>query len=205
MKRFGLFLFVLLVMASLGFAVTSTPKTGAYSEINGATASLDYTFDISYVNSYSIGFSTNAIKDLNDTPASATSHILKDNEITPTYVATSSSDLYAYWQIYAGIKPTTLKISLNLKPLISGDNVIHVKMNTSGDGTNNGDFGNIVEDNTYTTETEIGVTKEVFSWPTGEEKIYVAGSQKITLTTENYAGSVPAAYTGILTMTVSTT
>lgn len=201
MKRFGLFLFVLLVMASLGFAVTSTPATGAYSNIHGATASLDYTFDISSVNSYSIGFSTNAIKDLNDTPVSAASHTLKDNETTPTYVATSSSDLYAYWQIYAGIKPTTLKISLNLKPLKSYDNVIHVKMNTSGDSANNGDYGTPIASE-YTTEIAGGVTKEVFSWPEGT-KTYVAGSQKITITTENYAGSVPDAYTGTLTMTVS--
>ena len=209
MKKILMICFVLLLSATLFAAITATGKVG---DLVGSpkTAEIKYTLALGSTDSFEVGFSTNAITAL-DTPVIPASDIA----LTPdngAFIATNSS-VYVYWKI---LSPINCNIYLDATSLILNDSptndaeaeAITLTISTAK-GSSATDDGNAVTSGTTTDGlnntvfTRIGGEENnLFSYNVGEDH-QAAGSQKLTVTTGNFAGKTAGDYTAHLKLTIA--
>lgn len=213
MKKILMISIVLLLSVSLFAAVTAT---GTVADLSGdgaaKDATLDYTLSLDDTDTFKIGFSTNAIKTLNDVPADASTIALKP--ANGAFTATDNT-VYVYWQI---LSPSACKIYLEATSLIKGNSSTDVDVSeyitlsiSTAVGSGEGDNGTAVGTATSTTGknnaafTRIGGNSaNLFEFETTTYTDHqAAGSQQLTVTTGNFAGKAAGVYTAHLKLTIA--
>lgn len=199
MKRFGLFLFVLLVMVSAVFSETFV--SGDYTTIkSGADATLPYSLDLSNVDSVEIGFSGYPVNSLN---TSRTDVSMTENEFILTaqngkFIAEHTANLYVYWKIHTA---NNLDVNLTVSPLVyNTNNYINVDVThtpVAGGDTTSSEEKKITEDTSVSFEGLFSFTTDGFT------DHQAAGCHKLTLVSENFEGKPIGKYTGTLTLTIT--
>lgn len=211
MKKILMICFVLLLSATL-FAETTTAVTGKVGELLGSPKSTEikYTLALGSTDSFEVGFSTNAITALDTTVTPASDIALAPDN--GAFIATDSS-VYVYWKI---LSPNNCNIYLDATSLILNDSdsdvaatgVIALTITTAA-GNSADDDGQAVTDGTTTKGSNNTVFTRIggegynlFSYSAGGDH-QAAGSQKLIVTTGNFAGKTAGDYTAHLKLTIA--
>ena len=160
------------------------------------------------VSTYKIGFSSNAITSLNDVPENKETVTL---EVGDDFTATipKTSPVHIYWQIAS---PVNCTISLTPSSMKGSDeNKLHIDFSTTVDNSSAGatayselNTGVTVDDNSSEEQTAENLKKTVLTYTAGKTTTnnQIAGSQTISIVTNNIAGLASDTYSGTLTLTI---
>lgn len=169
----------------------------------GKDALIEYKFstDPEKINSIKVGFSKNPVTALDTVVSDAEPSYeleVKDGEFSGTLKNTDT--LHVYWQLL-----TTSDIVLSLEPKIMDgeddpNNKLHVTVTTTNDKTQTGVNGTEL---TYDTSS-VPESDVILSYVASKvENKQAAGSQTITITTENIQGKAVDTYKGTLTLKIT--
>lgn len=199
MKRFGLFLFVLLVMVSAVFSETFVSGDSTTIK-SGAGATLPYSLNLSNVDSVEIGFSGMPVNSLD---ASRTEVSMTGSEFILTaqngkFIAEHTANLYVYWKIHT---TNNLKVKLEVSSLVNSGNYINVNVTHTPD---EGGDTTLISGTISTTNATNATLDELFSFDTVTFNDHqAAGCHQLKLVSENFKDKPVGKYTGTLTLTIT--
>ena len=163
------------------------------------------------VSTYKIGFSSNAITSLSDTPTNVeTVTLTVGDDFTASIPETSP--IHIYWQIAS---PVNCTISLTPSSMTgSSNNKLHVHLSTTIDNSSAratayavSNTGVTENDNSSDEKSAENLKKTVLTYTAGTTTTnnQIAGSQTISIVTNNIAGLDSDTYSGTLTLTINAT
>lgn len=215
MKKLIAVLMVLTLVYGSVFAATAGSTSGSLQVGDTPTndsATLTYSLSTDgedgAVSTYKIGFSSNAITSLNDVPENKETVTL---EVGDDFTATipKTSPVHIYWQIAS---PVNCTISLTPSSMKGSDeNKLHIDFSTTVDNSSAGatayselNTGVTVDDNSSEEQTAENLKKTVLTYTAGKTTTnnQIAGSQTISIVTNNIAGLASDTYSGTLTLTI---
>lgn len=215
MKKLIAVLMVLTLVYGSVFAATAGSTSGSLQVGDTPTndsATLTYSLSTDgedgAVSTYKIGFSSNAITSLNDVPDNKETVTL---EVGDDFTATipKTSPVHIYWQIAS---PVNCTISLTPSSMKGSDeNKLHIDFSTTVDNSSAGatayselNTGVTVDDNSSDEQTAENLKKTVLTYTAGKTTTnnQIAGSQTISIVTNNIAGLASDTYSGTLTLTI---
>lgn len=216
MKKLLLALLIIFISVSVfaeGGVIESGSLNSAEGSVTNVNAKITYSISTtgdSAVNSYKIGFCTNEIDSLEDTPVEAAgNYTLKvaDGE----FAGKLTDDVYVFWQI-----ASTIKCDITLTPsAMSGaadgnEDKLHITFKTTNVGTPAGAtaYGETNTKTESTSEAGSSLTKTILTFTPaitgdGANNNQAVGSQKIEITTDNLSGLTPDSYSGTLTLNIT--
>lgn len=215
MKKLIAVLMVLTLVYGSVFAATAGSTSGSLQVGDTPTndsATLTYSLSTDgedgAVSTYKIGFSSNAITSLNDVPDNKETVTL---EVGDDFTATipKTSPVHIYWQIAS---PVNCTISLTPSSMKGSDeNKLHIDFSTTVDNSSAGatayselNTGVTADDNSSDEQTAENLKKTVLTYTAGKTTTnnQIAGSQTISIVTNNIAGLASDTYSGTLTLTI---
>ena len=215
MKKLIAVLMVLTLVYGSVFAATAGSTSGSLQIGDTPTndsATLTYSLSTDgedgAVSTYKIGFSSNAITSLNDVPENKETVTL---EVGDDFTATipKTSPVHIYWQIAS---PVNCTISLTPSSMKGSDeNKLHIDFSTTVDNSSAGatayselNTGVTADDNSSEEQTAENLKKTVLTYTAGKTTTnnQIAGSQTISIVTNNIAGLASDTYSGTLTLTI---
>lgn len=215
MKKLIAVLMVLTLVYGSVFAATAGSTSGSLQVGDTPTndsATLTYSLSTDgedgAVSTYKIGFSSNAITSLNDVPENKETVTL---EVGDDFTATipKTSPVHIYWQIAS---PVNCTISLTPSSMKGSDeNKLHIDFSTTVDNSSAGatayselNTGVTADDNSSEEQTAEKLKKTVLTYTAGKTTTnnQIAGSQTISIVTNNIAGLASDTYSGTLTLTI---
>lgn len=215
MKKLIAVLMVLTLVYGSVFAATAGSTSGSLQVGDTPTndsATLTYSLSTDgedgAVSTYKIGFSSNAITSLNDVPENKETVTL---EVGDDFTATipKTSPVHIYWQIAS---PVNCTISLTPSSMKGSDeNKLHIDFSTTVDNSSAGatayselNTGVTADDNSSEEQTAENLKKTVLTYTAGKTTTnnQIAGSQTISIVTNNIAGLASDTYSGTLTLTI---
>ena len=218
MKKLIAVLMVLTLIYGSVFAATAGSTSGSLQVGDTPTndsATLTYSLSTDgedgAVSTYKIGFSSNAITSLNDVPENKETVTL---EVGDDFTATipETSPVHIYWQIAS---PVNCTISLTPSSMKGSDeNKLHIDFSTTVDNSSAGatayselNTGVTADDNSSDEKTAEDLKQTVLTYTAGKTTTnnQIAGSQTISIVTNNIAGLTSDTYSGTLTLTIDAT
>lgn len=218
MKKLIAVLMVLTLVYGSVFAATAGSTSGSLQVGDTPTndsATLTYSLSTEgedgAVSTYKIGFSSNAITSLNDVPENKETVTL---EVGDDFTATipETSPVHIYWQIAS---PVNCTISLTPSSMTGSDeNKLHIDFSTTVDNSSAGatayselNTGVTADDNSSDEKTAEDLKQTVLTYTAGTTTTnnQIAGSQTISIVTNNIAGLASDTYSGTLTLTIDAT
>ena len=201
-------LVVMLIMITCfaSFAATENKGTNTITEsadLSGSSAYVELGYDNSDLASVIVGFSSNEINNLSDTPAGFGDDggyslaLTKDeNTTTASYGAAEDIPLYIFYQI---ISNNNIKFKLKAAgPLTSGTN----KLNWGVYSYNNGTTGTALFTTNNTEATSEDLTTFIYDGP-AENSYGKAYSERIVIKTSDFSRSPLGNYSGKLSLIIS--
>ena len=213
MKKILMISIVLLLSAALFADSTANGKVSELSG-GGASATLNYSLNLLTADTYNIGFSDTAIGKLSDVPEPSSDITLNPENGVFTV---SNSSVYVYWQILSSsnctikLEATSLVLTPDNEEIVdSADKAISLTISTEAAGGEGASNGNPVPRGVKTIGTDATTFTEIKD---GENSIFefvptatnhqAAGSQKLTVTTDDFTSKVAGNYTAQLKLTIA--